>query len=112
HRFCRRHRLQQCWTSAAVGVVCYPRPVRSISSYLRTGHALRKLCPPGRADESTYARKISQEDFVCEQRRRSNRNAVKIARAHTGRSGIIAFEDAFHGRTMMTLALTSKTHPY
>ena len=39
-------------------------------------------------------------------------NAVKIARAHTGRSGIIAFEDAFHGRTMMALALTSKTHPY
>src|SRR6202045_3382026 len=39
-------------------------------------------------------------------------NAVKIARAHTGRSGVIAFEDAFHGRTMMTLALTSKTHPY
>lgn len=39
-------------------------------------------------------------------------NAVKIARAHTGRTGIIAFEDAFHGRTMMGLALTSKTHPY
>jgi 4-aminobutyrate aminotransferase/(S)-3-amino-2-methylpropionate transaminase len=39
-------------------------------------------------------------------------NAVKIARASTKRSGIIAFEDAFHGRTMMTLALTSKTHPY
>jgi 4-aminobutyrate aminotransferase/(S)-3-amino-2-methylpropionate transaminase len=39
-------------------------------------------------------------------------NAVKIARAHTGRSGVIAFEDAFHGRTMMALALTSKTHPY
>jgi 4-aminobutyrate aminotransferase/(S)-3-amino-2-methylpropionate transaminase len=39
-------------------------------------------------------------------------NAVKIARAYTKRSAIIAFEDAFHGRTMMTLALTSKTHPY
>lgn len=39
-------------------------------------------------------------------------NAIKIARAHTGKPGIIAFEDAFHGRTMMTLALTSKTHPY
>ncbi len=39
-------------------------------------------------------------------------NAVKIARAHTGRPAIIAFEDAFHGRTLMTLALTSKTHPY
>ena len=39
-------------------------------------------------------------------------NAVKIARAYTRRTSIIAFEDAFHGRTMMTLALTSKTHPY
>src|SRR5438270_4193837 len=39
-------------------------------------------------------------------------NAVKIARAYTKKPAIIAFEDAFHGRTMMTLALTSKTHPY
>ncbi len=39
-------------------------------------------------------------------------NAVKIARACTGRSGVIAFEDGFHGRTLMALALTSKTHPY
>jgi 4-aminobutyrate aminotransferase/(S)-3-amino-2-methylpropionate transaminase len=39
-------------------------------------------------------------------------NAIKIARTHTGRAGVIAFEDAFHGRTMMALALTSKTHPY
>jgi 4-aminobutyrate aminotransferase / (S)-3-amino-2-methylpropionate transaminase / 5-aminovalerate transaminase len=39
-------------------------------------------------------------------------NAIKIARAYTGRSSVIAFEDAFHGRTMMALALTSKTHPY
>jgi 4-aminobutyrate aminotransferase/(S)-3-amino-2-methylpropionate transaminase len=39
-------------------------------------------------------------------------NAVKIARAYTRRPAIICFEDAFHGRTMMTLALTSKTHPY
>ena len=39
-------------------------------------------------------------------------NAVKIARAYTKRPAIIVFNDAFHGRTMMTLALTSKTHPY
>src|SRR5947209_5085067 len=39
-------------------------------------------------------------------------NAIKIARAYTKRPAVIAFEDAFHGRTMMTLALTSKTHPY
>ena len=39
-------------------------------------------------------------------------NAVKIARAYTRRPAIICFEDAFHGRTMLTMSLTSKTHPY
>jgi 4-aminobutyrate aminotransferase/(S)-3-amino-2-methylpropionate transaminase len=39
-------------------------------------------------------------------------NAVKIARKHTGRSGIIAFSGAFHGRTMMGMALTGKVVPY
>jgi 4-aminobutyrate aminotransferase len=39
-------------------------------------------------------------------------NAVKIARAATGRSGIIAFSGAFHGRTMMAMALTGKVSPY
>ncbi|SCM76467.1 GABA aminotransferase, PLP-dependent [uncultured Pleomorphomonas sp.] len=39
-------------------------------------------------------------------------NAVKIARAATGRPAIIAFNGAFHGRTMMTMALTGKVAPY
>ena len=39
-------------------------------------------------------------------------NAVKIARAATGRQAAIAFDGGFHGRTMMTLALTGKTTPY
>jgi len=39
-------------------------------------------------------------------------NAIKIARHATGRSAIIAFEDAFHGRTLMALSLTSKMKPY
>ena len=39
-------------------------------------------------------------------------NAVKIARAATGRSGIIAFDAAFHGRTLMGMALTGKVAPY
>ncbi|MCY0878816.1 MAG: 4-aminobutyrate--2-oxoglutarate transaminase [Firmicutes bacterium] len=39
-------------------------------------------------------------------------NAVKIARAYTKRSGILAFERAFHGRTLMAMTLTSKVHPY
>lgn len=39
-------------------------------------------------------------------------NAIKIARAHTGRAGVIAFGGAFHGRTMMGMALTGKVAPY
>src|SRR6185437_12806903 len=39
-------------------------------------------------------------------------NAVKIARAYTRRPAVICFEDAFHGRTLLAMSLTSKTHPY
>ncbi len=39
-------------------------------------------------------------------------NAVKIARHATGRSAVIAFDGAFHGRTLMAMSLTSKQHPY
>jgi 4-aminobutyrate aminotransferase/(S)-3-amino-2-methylpropionate transaminase len=39
-------------------------------------------------------------------------NAVKIARVATGRPGVIAFSGAFHGRTMLTMALTGKVAPY
>jgi 4-aminobutyrate aminotransferase/(S)-3-amino-2-methylpropionate transaminase len=39
-------------------------------------------------------------------------NAVKWARLYTGRPALIAFEGGFHGRTLMALTLTSKTHPY
>ncbi|MGQ9825760.1 MAG: aspartate aminotransferase family protein, partial [Desulfotomaculales bacterium] len=39
-------------------------------------------------------------------------NAVKIARKYTKRTGIIALECAFHGRTLMAMTLTSKVHPY
>ena len=39
-------------------------------------------------------------------------NAVKFARLYTGRPAVIAFDGGFHGRTLMALTLTSKTHPY
>src|ERR1700686_1282224 len=39
-------------------------------------------------------------------------NSIKIARAYTKRPAVICFEDAFHGRTLLTMSLTSKTHPY
>jgi 4-aminobutyrate aminotransferase / (S)-3-amino-2-methylpropionate transaminase / 5-aminovalerate transaminase len=39
-------------------------------------------------------------------------NAVKIARHHTGRSAVVAFDHAYHGRTNLTMALTAKNMPY
>jgi len=39
-------------------------------------------------------------------------NAVKIARAYTGRPAVICFEHAFHGRTLLGMSLTSKVDPY
>ncbi|MDU6435506.1 MAG: aspartate aminotransferase family protein, partial [Pantoea sp.] len=39
-------------------------------------------------------------------------NAIKIARAHTNRSGVIAFDGAFHGRTLLGVTLTGMSQPY
>ena len=39
-------------------------------------------------------------------------NAIKFARSFTRRPAVIAFEGGFHGRTLLSLSLTSKTHPY
>jgi 4-aminobutyrate aminotransferase / (S)-3-amino-2-methylpropionate transaminase / 5-aminovalerate transaminase len=76
--------------------------VTAYESYVRLAERLNELTP-GKFPKKTIFLNTGAEAVE---------NAVKIARAHTGRPGIIAFEDAFHGRTMMTMALTSKTHPY
>jgi 4-aminobutyrate aminotransferase/(S)-3-amino-2-methylpropionate transaminase len=39
-------------------------------------------------------------------------NAVKIARAHTGRQAVVVFDHAYHGRTNLTMAMTAKSMPY
>lgn len=39
-------------------------------------------------------------------------NAIKIARVHTGRTAVVAFDHAYHGRTNLTMALTAKNMPY
>ena len=39
-------------------------------------------------------------------------NAVKIARAYTGRPAVVVFDHAYHGRTNLTMALTAKNMPY
>src|SRR5246500_5717305 len=76
--------------------------VTPYESYVRLAERMNQVTP-GKFPKKTVLLNTGAEAVE---------NAVKIARAHTGRPGIIAFEDAFHGRTMMTLALTSKTHPY
>jgi 4-aminobutyrate aminotransferase / (S)-3-amino-2-methylpropionate transaminase / 5-aminovalerate transaminase len=76
--------------------------VTPYESYVRLAERLNELTP-GKFPKKTLFVNTGAEAVE---------NAVKVARAYTKRPGIIAFEDAFHGRTMMTLALTSKTHPY
>jgi 4-aminobutyrate aminotransferase/(S)-3-amino-2-methylpropionate transaminase len=76
--------------------------VTPYEAYVRLAERLNELTP------GTFPKKTLFLNTGAE----AVENAVKIARAHTGRPGIIAFEDAFHGRSMMALALTSKTHPY
>jgi 4-aminobutyrate aminotransferase/(S)-3-amino-2-methylpropionate transaminase len=53
-----------------------------------------------------------KKTFLCSTGAEAVENAIKIARAFTHRPAVICFDDAFHGRTLYSLGLTSKTHPY
>jgi len=76
--------------------------VTPYESYVRLAERLNQITPG----------KFAKKTILLNTGAEAVENAIKIARAYTGRPGMIAFEDAFHGRTMMALALTSKTHPY
>jgi 4-aminobutyrate aminotransferase/(S)-3-amino-2-methylpropionate transaminase len=76
--------------------------VTPYESYIRLAERMNEVTPG----------KFAKKTLFINSGAEAVENAVKIARAYTKRPAIIAFEDAFHGRTMMTLALTSKTHPY
>jgi len=56
--------------------------------------------------------KFPKKTFLINSGAEAVENAIKIARAYTKRPAVICFEDAFHGRTLLTMSLTSKTHPY
>jgi 4-aminobutyrate aminotransferase/(S)-3-amino-2-methylpropionate transaminase len=56
--------------------------------------------------------KFAKKTFFVNSGAEAVENAVKIARAYTCRSAVLSMEDGFHGRTMLGLSLTSKTHPY
>lgn len=70
--------------------------------YVRLAERLNRLAP-GDSDKKTVFLTTGAEAVE---------NAVKIARRHTGRSAVIGFSGAFHGRTMMCMALTGKVVPY
>ena len=79
---------------------CYQ--VLPYESYVTLAERINKLTP------GTHAKKTCFFSSGAE----GAENAVKIARAYTGRPGIIAFSGAFHGRTLMACALTGKVVPY
>jgi len=71
-------------------------------SYIAVAEALNRLTPGGFAKRSALFNSGAE----------AVENAVKIARKHTGRSAVIAFEHGYHGRTNLTMALTAKAMPY
>ena len=79
---------------------CYQ--VVPYESYLSLAEKLNQLTP------GTHAKKTALFSTGAE----AIENAIKIARAHTKRSGVIAFGGAFHGRSMFAVALTGKVQPY
>ena len=76
--------------------------VVAYESYVRLAERLNALAP-GETPKKTFFMNTGAEAVE---------NALKVARVYTGRSGIIAFNGAFHGRTMFSLALTGKVDPY
>ncbi|MGT2494310.1 aminotransferase class III-fold pyridoxal phosphate-dependent enzyme [Cupriavidus basilensis] len=96
----------------------HPRLVEAMQRQLeRFTHTAYQIVPYASyielAEKSTSApRWLGQEDGVLHDGAEAVENAIKIARAATGRPGVIAFSGAFHGRTMMGMALTGKVVPY
>ncbi len=76
--------------------------VTPYESYIALAEKLNALAPG----------KFAKKTFIINTGAEAVENAIKIARAYTKRPAVICFEDAFHGRTLLTMSLTSKTHPY
>jgi 4-aminobutyrate aminotransferase/4-aminobutyrate aminotransferase/(S)-3-amino-2-methylpropionate transaminase len=76
--------------------------VASYESYVRLAERLNAVAPGDFAKKTLFLNSGAE----------AIENAVKIARYHTKRSAVIAFSGGFHGRTLMTMALTGKVMPY
>ena len=71
-------------------------------SYVEVAEALNRLTP------GSFAKKTALFNSGAE----AVENAIKIARKHTGRPAVVAFDHGYHGRTNLTMALTAKAMPY
>ncbi len=76
--------------------------VSPYESYVRLAERLNALAPGDFAKKTLFLNSGAE----------AVENAVKIARYYTKRSAVIAFSGGFHGRTLMTMALTGKVMPY
>jgi len=70
--------------------------------YVAVAEALNRLTPGDHAKKSALFNSGAE----------AVENAIKIARKHTGRPAVVAFDHAYHGRTNLTMALTAKAMPY
>src|ERR1700676_4222490 len=80
--------------------VCFA--VTPYESYISVAEKLNALAPG----------KFLKKTILLNTGAEAVENSIKIARAYTKRPAVICFEDAFHGRTLLAMTLTSKTHPY
>jgi 4-aminobutyrate aminotransferase/(S)-3-amino-2-methylpropionate transaminase len=71
-------------------------------SYVELAEKLAQITPGDHAKKAMFVNSGAE----------AVENAVKIARAATGKPGVIAFEAGYHGRTLLTMTLTSKVKPY
>lgn len=76
--------------------------VSPYESYVDVAEALNRLTP------GDFAKKTALFNSGAE----AVENAIKIARKHTGRQAVVAFDHGYHGRTNLTMALTAKSMPY
>lgn len=76
--------------------------ITGYESYVAVAEALNRLTP------GSHAKRTALFNSGAE----AVENAIKIARVHTRRHAVVAFEHAYHGRTNLTMALTAKAHPY
>ncbi len=76
--------------------------VTAYEGYVRLAEKLNRSTPGD----------FPKKTFLANSGAEAVENAIKIARAYTGRQAVICFDHAFHGRTYMAMSLTSKVKPY